>query len=126
MVTVVERVFSETEANALVPVITTLLNRLRAAHRKLLAGSKSAGRRASSNGSPRLGAAAGEAERAYAEAVSEIEALGVIVRDPESGLVDFAAVRGDQQIYLCWRLGEDRVGFWHPRNSGFAGRQPLE
>lgn len=76
MVAVVERVFSEAEANALLPTITTLLNRLRAAHRKLLAVGKSAGRRAASNGSPKLGAAAGESERAYAQVVSEIEALG--------------------------------------------------
>lgn len=121
-----ERVFSEAGANALLPTIITLLGRLRDAHRKLLAVSRSAGRRAASNGSPSLGAAAGESELAYAEVVSEIEALGVIVRDPESGLVDFAAVRGDQQIYFCWRFGEDRVGFWHPRDSGFAARRPLE
>ena len=126
MVEDMERVFSEAGANALLPTIITLLGRLRDAHRKLLAVGRSAGRRAASNGSPSLGAAAGESELAYAEVVSEIEALGVIVRDPESGLVDFAAVRGDQQICLCWRLGEDRLGFWHPRDSGFAGRRPLE
>jgi len=56
---------------------------------------------------------------------AEVEALGVIVRDPETGLVDFAAVREGKPIYLCWRLGEDRIGFWHPRDTGFMGRQPL-
>jgi hypothetical protein len=48
------------------------------------------------------------------------------VRDIEQGLIDFPGLRGGRQIYLCWRLGEDAVNFWHDRETGFAGRQPLE
>ena len=56
---------------------------------------------------------------------AEIEGLGVILRDPDTGLVDFAAVREGEPIYLCWRLGEERIGYWHPRDTGFMGRLPL-
>ena len=48
-----------------------------------------------------------------------------ILRDPDSGLVDFASERDGEQIYLCWRLGEERIAFWHPRDTGFMGRRPL-
>jgi hypothetical protein len=49
----------------------------------------------------------------------------IVVRDIERGLVDFPATREGQKIFLCWRLGEDSVAFWHGTNQGFAGRQPL-
>ncbi len=57
--------------------------------------------------------------------VSELDALGVELKDPLTGLIDFRARRGDEEVYLCWRLGEDRVGHWHALDGGFAGRQPL-
>jgi hypothetical protein len=58
-------------------------------------------------------------------AVSALGELGVIVKDAESGLVDFPCRRGEEIVLLCWRLGEDRVAFWHGMDDGFAGRQPL-
>ena len=58
--------------------------------------------------------------------IHAIAELDVIVKDLESGLVDFPALRNGRDIYLCWRLGEDHIGWWHEVDSGFAGRQPLE
>ncbi|HEV8191644.1 MAG TPA: DUF2203 domain-containing protein [Ktedonobacterales bacterium] len=58
--------------------------------------------------------------------IHAIAELGVIVKDLEAGLVDFPALRGGREVYLCWRLGEDHIGWWHEVDSGFAGRQPLE
>ncbi len=58
--------------------------------------------------------------------IHAIAELGVIVKDLEAGLVDFPALRGGREIYLCWRLGEDHIGWWHEVDSGFAGRQPLD
>jgi hypothetical protein len=57
--------------------------------------------------------------------VAEIGGLGVVVRDPSTGLVDFPAERDGEPVYLCWRLGEDEVAHWHDRDSGFSGRKPL-
>jgi hypothetical protein len=57
--------------------------------------------------------------------VTAIEGLGAVLRDLDSGLVDFpAAVRGIP-IFLCWRVGEPRVGYWHGVAEGFAGRKPI-
>jgi hypothetical protein len=55
----------------------------------------------------------------------ELEEIGCEVKDIETGLVDFRAMRGGRAVYLCWRLGEDDISFWHELDTGFAGRQPL-
>ena len=64
--------------------------------------------------------------RTAADELSWFRDRGIVVRDIEQGLIDFPGLRGGRQIYLCWRLGEDAVNFWHDRETGFAGRQPLE
>jgi hypothetical protein len=58
-------------------------------------------------------------------AIGELEAVGVILRDIDRGLVDFPAIRDGEEVYLCWLLDEREVGFWHEPEAGFAGRQPL-
>lgn len=69
-----------------------------------------------------------EVARALVElsrAVGELDAVEVVVRDVERGLVDFPAMRDGEEIYLCWLLDEAEIGFWHYPETGFAGRQPL-
>lgn len=56
----------------------------------------------------------------------DLEQIGCVLRDVDSGLVDFPArVRGGRTVFLCWRLGEPEIAFWHGTNEGFAGRKPL-
>jgi hypothetical protein len=121
-----ERVFTHAEATALLPRLTELLLGLRSAHRAALAqGAEHEHHPLSSNGSA---AAAMKASGPFDDAqrlTAEIDELGVILRDPDTGLVDFASVRDETRIYLCWRLGEERIGFWHPRDTGYMGRLPL-
>jgi hypothetical protein len=57
----------------------------------------------------------------------EIAELGVELKDPDRGLVDFRTVRRGREVYLCWQLGEgDRIAFWHDLDTGFAGRKIIE
>jgi len=63
--------------------------------------------------------------RALERYVQQINDLGVQVKDLEVGLVDFPALRGSEEVLLCWRLGEEAVLFWHGLEEGFAGRKPL-
>jgi hypothetical protein len=122
----VERVFGVAEAQALLPTLTKLLTDLQAAYRELMELVPSEGERiAGGNGSASAASALSAAERRYMTLLREVDALGVVVRDPESGLVDFAATHKGKAVYLCWRLGESTIGFWHPRDTGIAGRQPL-
>jgi hypothetical protein len=58
-------------------------------------------------------------------AVGELDALDVVLRDIDQGLVDFPAMRDGDEIYLCWLVDEDEIQFWHDPEAGFAGRQPI-
>lgn len=57
--------------------------------------------------------------------VERLETLGVILRDVGMGLIDFPAIVVETEFYLCWRLGEDSIQFWHGMDEGFGGRKPL-
>ncbi len=61
------------------------------------------------------------------QAIDAIEQLGALVKDVDTGLLDFPAVHPDSgdSVLLCWQLGEDTIGYWHEENAGFAGRKPL-
>ncbi len=63
--------------------------------------------------------------RRFSGLAAELENLGVELKDPLSGLLDFRAQRGEQEVYLCWRLGEESVDYWHSLDGGFAGRRPM-
>ena len=60
-----------------------------------------------------------------AAAVARIDALGITLRDIERGLIDFPALVGGRQVWLCWQLGEPAVGYWHELDTGFGSRRPL-
>ncbi len=60
-----------------------------------------------------------------AAAVARIDALGITLRDIEQGLIDFPALAGGRQVWLCWQLGESDVAFWHELETGFGSRRPL-
>jgi hypothetical protein len=121
-----ERVFTLPEASGLLERLTELLTALRAAHRAAPdARGDGAHHPVSSNGSAAAAMSASGPLREVERLNAAINGLGVILRDPDTGLVDFASVRDGEQIYLCWRLGEERIGFWHPRETGFIGRLPL-
>ncbi len=60
--------------------------------------------------------------RALAE---KLVSFGCELKDPDTGLIDFLSLRNGREIYLCWRLGEERINYWHYLHTGFAGRQPL-
>jgi hypothetical protein len=59
-------------------------------------------------------------------ALNRILETGCIIKDLEVGLLDFPALINNEEVYLCWRLGEDRIRFYHRQNEGFAGRKPLD
>jgi hypothetical protein len=122
-----DRLFSREEANLLLPVLRPLLERAREVSAVL--GDRGRQRRLRS---VTVGNGGGEAAREMmaegdelGRVVAEIAEMGVVVRDPSTGLVDFPAERDGEPVYLCWRLGEEEVGHWHDRDSGFGGRTPL-
>ncbi len=74
----------------------------------------------------REAAAAIEREAAaIAECAERINDVGAQIKSLEEGLLDFPALRGDEEVLLCWKLGEDEIRYWHGVDEGFAGRKPL-
>ena len=59
-------------------------------------------------------------------ALNRILETGCLIKDLEIGLLDFPAVIDNEDVYLCWKLGEDRIRFYHRQDEGFAGRKPLD
>jgi hypothetical protein len=62
---------------------------------------------------------------AISECAERINAVGAEVKSLEEGLLDFPARRGDEDVLLCWKLGEDEIHYWHRVDEGFGGRKPL-
>ena len=123
-----ERHFTVEEANALLPRVEPLLRSLREARDRLtdaeaheaLAGA------APGNGGGTQGRNVGEAFLEVRRGLAELEKLGVVIKDLDRGLIDFPAIRDGREVYLCWQLDEDEIGFWHDIDAGFGGREPLE
>jgi hypothetical protein len=121
-----DRLYTVEEADAMLADLRERLPRIRAARQTMLRGAELVKERLATDGG---GATGG---RDYWEAQStlraEIERLAeenVVLRDPESGLVDFPGERDGRRVWLCWRLGEERVRHWHELDTGFVGRRPL-
>ena len=57
--------------------------------------------------------------------LEHLDSLGIVVRDVTDGLVDFPTVRDGEPAWLCWKLSDGELGYWHSTREGFASRQPL-
>lgn len=122
-----ERHYSVEQANAALGWVGERLKRLRTAHAGL---NDQEAREALTEASPANGG--GEPGRIVSEAflelrgaLTELQAMSVVVRDLDRGLVDFPTLRDGREAYLCWEEGEDEIEWWHDPESGYAGRQPL-
>ena len=60
------------------------------------------------------------------EFFEELAALGIEMKDPNKGLVDFPALLDGRVVYLCWKLGEETIEHWHELATGFDNREPVE
>jgi hypothetical protein len=60
------------------------------------------------------------------EALAKIQETGCVVKDLDEGLVDFPSLLKGEEVYLCWKLGEQRIAYYHGTHEGFAGRKPLD
>lgn len=60
------------------------------------------------------------------DAVAEIDAIGVQVKDLDTGLLDFPFIIDGEIVLLCWKMGESQIDYWHTVDAGFRGRQPLD
>jgi hypothetical protein len=57
--------------------------------------------------------------------IAELENKGVMIKSVDEGLLDFPSLRFDEEVWLCWKEGENEIKFWHRKDEGFMGRKPL-
>lgn len=121
-----DRIYTVDEANSMLPDLRERLVRIRDARQVLLQTAELVTKRVASDGGGSHGGreywGAQQALKAEIERLSE---ENILLRDPETGLIDFPGEREGRRVWLCWRLGEDRVANWHEIDTGFIGRRPL-
>ncbi|MGH9599531.1 MAG: DUF2203 domain-containing protein [Terracidiphilus sp.] len=131
------KTFTLDEAQSLLPVLESLLKRAIDGKRSaetVESGLSDLGRRIYLSGGMRIDAGKVAKQREeleghlqrIRESVAEIDAIGVQVKDLETGLLDFPFRLDDQVVLLCWRMGESSVEHWHTTDAGFQGRQPVD
>ena len=121
------RHYTVEQANAALPWVSERLSRIRDALVELLLPESAQKLELidTDHGGGYPGRAAAGATLVLLATASELQAADVVMRDPQSGLIDFPSIRAGEEVYLCWRPGEDRVAWWHDPDAGFAGRLPL-
>lgn len=122
--------FSIEEANALLPSVRGILVRIQRAHGRILSYQSAA--KHAADGAEQGGGGMPDGPRYVSHLIelssstSELEALGVQLKDYTRGLIDFPSLRDGRVILLCWQMGEgDQIEWWHDVETGFSGRQPL-
>ena len=131
------RTFTIDEAQSLLPVLESLLKRAiegKQAAEKVETDLADVARRIYFAGGMKIDAADILKQRAeleehlkrVRETIAEIDAIGVQVKDLDTGLLDFPCRVEDEVVLLCWRLGEPSIEHWHTMEAGFKGRQPLD
>jgi hypothetical protein len=131
------KTFTLEEANALLPVVESLLGQVIAAKEeaeRLESEVQSLRQRIFLSGGMTVDIAGvarnrteGEAQVQRAkEVLAEMDSIGVQVKDLDTGLLDFPCRVDGELVLLCWRRGESRIEYWHTLEAGFRGRQPLD
>ena len=131
------KTFTLDEAQSLLPVLESLLKRAlesKQAAEKVEADLSALSQRIYVSGGMYVNVGAVAKQRAEVEdhtqrmreSIAEIDAIGVQVKDLDSGLLDFPCRMDDEIVLLCWRMGETAIDHWHTMDSGFQGRQPVD
>jgi|DewCreStandDraft_1066081.scaffolds.fasta_scaffold04757_5 hypothetical protein len=122
------RFFTLEEANALLPQLEDLIGEILAVRQRILDHQSELWpvlEKAGQNGGNAFASAIVFDFEKVRQNVQAIQALGVTLKDVNTGLVDFLSYRDGREIYLCWRYGEPQISYWHELHTGFAGRQPI-
>ena len=120
-----DRVFTVADANTELGALRERLPRLREAREGLIASSSRIEGAVAADGGGVAGTDWFQHQQVLKDEVEYLAERGIMLRDPETGLVDFPAERDGERVFLCWRLGEDDVAYYHTEHAGFSARRPL-
>jgi hypothetical protein len=116
--------FTLEQANRSLPLVKRIVNDIVKTH-TLAAGRRDALEQASGKEAATLQQEYDRAVERLEQLLDELSEVGVELKDYQSGLVDFVGKHEGRDVYLCWKLGEERIAYWHELNAGFAGRKPV-
>jgi hypothetical protein len=123
-----DRHYTLDEASKLLPHVAEVIGRMRSARDRL--GDREAREALSeagpTNGGGSPGRTVSEGFLELRDSMTELQELGVVLRDLDRGLLDFPSLRDGREVYLCWEEGEDEIRYWHEPEAGFGGRRPLD
>ena len=122
------RVFTLEEAHHVLETLRPVISRMVEARDRILGLRPSLEplmEKAGGNGGGKSASEILEALDVIRRAIETIQAQGVLVKDVNTGLIDFPSHREGRVVLLCWRHGEERIEYWHELDAGFQGRQPL-
>jgi hypothetical protein len=129
MISVEDHTFSISEAKRLLPQLEEQLLAVKQ-EKEILVRShgeiKKASAKAQCNGGSFAGPRYIKALERISDSVEAIQEMGVLVKDLDVGLCDFPYLLDGRVVYLCWKLGETEIRYWHEVEDGFNGRQPIE
>ncbi|MCP4416022.1 MAG: DUF2203 domain-containing protein [Chloroflexi bacterium] len=121
--------FTVEEANALLPALEPLMEKLLTKRARVSRQAKQMGHLLgdyrSNVGSAELSALT-QQFAAIQQMIDQVQAYGVVLRDVNAGLLDFLSERNGRDVYLCWRYGEDQIEYYHELHTGFSDRQHIE
>lgn len=121
--------FTLQEANEALKVIRPLMNEVQVIRQKILTNQPEAWpaieKSAGNGGNRALSNMVQDFEKLDA-LIHQIQDTGAQIKDINTGLLDFSALKDGREVYLCWQHGEEDIAFWHEVEAGFAGRQPIE
>jgi hypothetical protein len=123
-----KKLFTLDEANAFVPQLLDLVPRIQKLSVSLnddFPDIKNARDKAKWNGGSEQGVDYLNAVLKYNDLMHKIEGMGCEVKGIREGLIDFPSLREGREVYLCWRMPEKEILFWHDLNTGFSGRKPI-
>lgn len=124
-------IYSIEQSNALIPQVRAIVLQLAVEQRRLDAAHAEMHRQLGSDGDPAAAARASQQQADVTQIhdgmrglVDHLAEMGIELRDMELGLVDFPGVRDGRPVWLCWRLADPSVAFWHGTDEGYANRRP--
>ena len=123
-----EKHFTVDEANALLPYVLSVFEQIHSIREDLSHRQDEIGtlhKASPGNGGTAKGVELLGYSETVARLVAGLEEKGVMVKDIDSGLCDFPHIRDGEEVFLCWKIGEKSIAFWHEIETGFRGRQPL-
>jgi len=123
-----KKYFTVEEANALIPELNDWVPRLQELYALMNKGFpdiQKARAKAEYSGGSVHGANYLKVALKANQITKNLEKRGCVLKGIEMGLVDFPSIRDGKEVYLCWKIPEQEIRFWHDLDTGFAGRQPI-